>query len=409
MSFYLRKLRRTLRLIPSTQSLSFGFSTRVNERDNASSLSDGSSPNVSRLHRTSSSIPNQTAPTRTGEGSVTSANEIAHNLLPVIIPPAESLLPMSYKDVKDILLSESLKRASSSSEEIDFVSKAVKSVRLTCDDILVDPLGGPFDCDLLQSVNERIPIDILAPTPLTCPSFRDFRMPHCDVWRKNIHSVEELSRGSESQRVNQDLSPANAAIPNVHTVFFSASGSRDSQSSSESSKDGPSPEQMHNVKEKLEALVTNLFKGRHDYGILHKQVILENNLFGDNKVSRGVTAYAMELLKLRFRIHVRYSSTAMEIMNVTSLEQSGVIRIHWRLKGVSQIQVLKFWRLFQSKNTILKEDWEWLEAFSYFHIGKDGLVHKHRIDRMMPDNERETNNLTEKLQGLLNPAKPLVS
>ncbi|GFO45691.1 C6orf136 protein [Plakobranchus ocellatus] len=128
--------------------------------------------------------------------------------------------------------------------------------------------------------------------------------------------------------------------------------------------------------------VCKLFSGRQDYSILHKNVVLENNLFGDNKTAVGMLAYGIEILKLRLRIHARFSSTSVELQSVTMLEQSGVIRIHWRLRGLSQLQTLKFWRLFQRGNPVTKDDYEWLEAFSYFHIGKDGLVHKHRIDRV---------------------------
>ena len=63
-------------------------------------------------------------------------------------------------------------------------------------------------------------------------------------------------------------------------------------------------------------------------------------------------------------------------MNVTTLDKRGVIRVHWRMSGVSQLDLFKFWKLFTKDNE------ECIEAFSYFHIGSDGLVHKIRIDRV---------------------------
>ena len=71
---------------------------------------------------------------------------------------------------------------------------------------------------------------------------------------------------------------------------------------------------------------------------------------------RGMTAYYLEFLKLRIMIHARNAQVSTEVVNVNTLEQTGVIRIHWRLTGVSQARVLKFWRLFTNK----EEDIEWV-------------------------------------------------
>lgn len=31
----------------------------------------------------------------------------------------------------------------------------------------------------------------------------------------------------------------------------------------------------------------------------------------------------------------------------------------------------------------------WYDGFSVFHVGSDGLIYKHVVDKMMPDEERE--------------------
>ncbi|CAL1534829.1 unnamed protein product [Lymnaea stagnalis] len=410
MAYHFRKLSQTFRFIPSSKSI--GFSTRVEGDQTKNSCLDSTQvisnlPCIQLYDRAllcqyedhgNVVIPDTYAILRSQ-----SESDLLSRLLPLPLPlhatPAKPL-PISYKDLIQIFLPKHAEATSTSSNDIFTFLSLVKSVNITSDDILVHPQThfGKIIEDEISS-RERMPVDVL--------SQHHYYNQQASPAVTNIFPVT-LIMGSYAL-LNQSLQTLSA--DNVgHTLthlYFSSGGNP--ESSKGSGKHGPTRSQLHDIKEKLEDLVSKLFKGQHNYEILHKNVTLENNLFGDNKICIGMTAYKLELWKLRLRINAQYFSTAMEILSVTTLEQTGVIRIHWRLKGLPQVQNLKFWRLFQSNKTIAKEDWEWLEAFSYFHIGKDGLVHKHRIDRMIPDNEMESGKLTDKLRGLLNPAKPLVS
>lgn len=387
-----QNLRRTLHLFPSSKQ-NF-YSTRVNERDKSVHVESTGASTVNRQNTTTCS---------SSDDSSSRVSSTGHNLLPVILPPASSLLPMSYKDVQDILARGSAQRFT---PENDFISKAVRSVSLTCDDILVDPFGASNSCNHDQSVKERIPVEIVSPKPSTSHYFKDFRVSPWGL--QSFKSSEELGKSSCDSLDNSlghNISLRDAVIPDVHTVLFSATDSLWNKSSSKDS--GPSSDQMQQAREKLEKHVLTLFSSTStDYSILHKNIVLENNLYGANKICRGTGAYAFELLKMRLRINLQSSSSSMEIVNITSLEQNGIIRIHWRLRQVPQSKAFTFWKIYKPKDD---KGMEWLEAFSYFHVGTDGLVHKHRIDRTLPDEQREPSKLTEKLQGLLNPAKPLIN
>ncbi|GFR79059.1 sulfhydryl oxidase, partial [Elysia marginata] len=413
MAYHFRKLKNTLRLLPSTKTM--GFSTRLNEGDSQTLLpaypEDSSvAPQQGLSDLMSRSLKQAVYPDisrmSTNNDCVTGITRShSDQFLPALISKTGNALslPATCNDLAQILrLPIPL---SSNEDSTSDVRSVFRIVYPTSDDIFVE---------ISQGLSDFVPSNT---------SFKDFF--RYNLPSPGIDNTTESTSGSTTLQPNNAASkswspqmPAMASstlshleancsvvkmyssnpghasyLPSSCNLFSSSSSSQaepsslssinnnGSQQGKSSGKDGPSPEQMHKIKEKLEKAVCKLFSGRQDYSILHKNIVLENNLFGDNKKSVGMLAYGIEILKLRLRIHARFSNTSVELQSVTMLEQNGVIRIHWRLRGLSQIQTLKFWRLFQSKRTISKDDYEWLEAFSYFHIGKDGLVHKHRIDR----------------------------
>ncbi|CAG5116699.1 unnamed protein product [Candidula unifasciata] len=408
MAYRFRKLKQTLRIIPCTKSI--GFSTRANEGDQSKNSPIDGSPVSPSLDRKEGRVPCATnsdqavfclgdgfpsVPTTCTVIRSSSESDLQNHLQP-FRHCRNVNLPAMCKDNVQVLLPKICDE--DPTDDKDLVFTAVKSVGFTSDDILVHPRASFVDSNIIVSTREHIPVDIITHQHFRRLAYEMVLFSHDLPQLDGTVGVDCASGSPMCNGVSQPLS---------HVYHYSDSGSNSRPKGKNHSKDGPSPEQLLEAREKVEGLVIHLFSGYHNFKVLHKNVVLENNLFGDNKISVGLTAYKLSLLKLRLQIHTQLFSTSMEILSVTTLEQTGVIRIHWRLKGLPQIQNLKFWRLFQSRPAISKEDWEWLEAFSYFHIGKDGLVYKHRIDRMMPDDNQP--DLTEKLRGLLNPAKPLVN
>lgn len=152
---------------------------------------------------------------------------------------------------------------------------------------------------------------------------------------------------------------------------------------------GLSQENLAIIQERLKLLVMDMFKNRHDYGAFHKDVVMENNLYGEDKERIGVIAYAVELMKLRLRIHFRYPGAYCIVEDVKLLEGSNnVIRIQWKLQGVPQRHIVKFWRF---KKPFVHSDIEYLNGVSYFHIGSDGLIHKHRLEKFsLPQDDEQS-------------------
>ncbi|CAE1276666.1 unnamed protein product [Acanthosepion pharaonis] len=60
-------------------------------------------------------------------------------------------------------------------------------------------------------------------------------------------------------------------------------------------RNGPSEEQLHQVKERLIEVVPNFFKRTHDYRLYNPNMVFINNFWGKETVHRGLSAYMMEL------------------------------------------------------------------------------------------------------------------
>lgn len=78
-------------------------------------------------------------------------------------------------------------------------------------------------------------------------------------------------------------------------------------------------------------------------------------------------------------------------MRITQHPEEGVIRVRWRIAGISGIKVMfMFWRykLWELKKAFEEQE-SWYDGFSTFYVGSDGLIYKHVVDKMMPDQDRE--------------------
>merc|ERR1712025_599902 len=101
-------------------------------------------------------------------------------------------------------------------------------------------------------------------------------------------------------------------------------------------------------------------------------------------------------------INVNITKASLDIINIVTTEKTGIIRVYWRMSGHSLLKTMQF-KLFTKDFD--DEEIQWIEAFSYFHIGGDGLVHKIRIDPMLPDESGEKVTLKDKLKEILNPTQ----
>uniref|UniRef100_A0A8D8QYT6 Uncharacterized protein C6orf136 homolog n=1 Tax=Cacopsylla melanoneura TaxID=428564 RepID=A0A8D8QYT6_9HEMI len=159
-----------------------------------------------------------------------------------------------------------------------------------------------------------------------------------------------------------------------------------------------SPEQVEDVAKVLRADLPKLFAKPMDYKIYSKHLEFENHL--TNTHTRTLLEYSKQLALLKIAGHLKYAYVECQVLKLTTHHSEGTIKVRWRIRGVSGVKVfMNFWRMkvWKLKDTVIKDAKSWYEGFSIFYVKGDGLVHKHVVLKMQPDEDYEVETSKPKL------------
>ncbi|GIZ04170.1 uncharacterized protein C6orf136 [Caerostris extrusa] len=152
-----------------------------------------------------------------------------------------------------------------------------------------------------------------------------------------------------------------------------------SDSNVESSNTGkPSEGQLLLVIDRLTSSLLNFFEKPLDYSIYHKNIIFQNNING--VVIKGLSAYIQTMYVLKIYGYLQYAKVKVEILKITHHIEDGTVRVP-----------------------------DWLDGFSVFSVGPDGLIYKHVCDKMTPSDDTVKSkkaDLKSKILGLLDLPRP---
>ncbi|XP_046570116.1 uncharacterized protein C6orf136-like [Haliotis rubra] len=130
------------------------------------------------------------------------------------------------------------------------------------------------------------------------------------------------------------------SMSDVHTVFCDGAG----QEANKGQGQGPSEEQLLVVHNFFERTLPDFLKSKQDYRIYHKDIIFENNYFGKNVSTRGITAYVTQVTKIRIMTHFMYAHAQFNVLKITRHPEDGTVRIRWRISGLPQLKTLLIWK-----------------------------------------------------------------
>lgn len=123
--------------------------------------------------------------------------------------------------------------------------------------------------------------------------------------------------------------------------------------------------------------------------------------------------------------HIKYGRVNMNVLKITTHPEDKTVRVRWRVvTHPGNSIVLAFWqiKLWNVKQSFEEHDEyafyfvftnqsidsvslsRWVDGFSIFHVGSDGLVYKHVADKVIPDQNEvkvEKSNLAAKLGAAL--------
>ncbi|XP_017472514.1 PREDICTED: uncharacterized protein C6orf136 homolog [Rhagoletis zephyria] len=139
----------------------------------------------------------------------------------------------------------------------------------------------------------------------------------------------------------------------------------------------------------LQETLPKLFVEPLDYSIYSPNLVFENNITGKQTI--GLYHFVKQIALLRTVGHLKYAYVKFEVLKITKHTEDYTVRIRWRVRGISGLKVMfSFWKykLWEMKE-IFEEQEAWYDGFSVCYLGSDGLIHKHVVDRVTPDENKQ--------------------
>ncbi|XP_055012993.1 uncharacterized protein C6orf136 homolog isoform X2 [Boleophthalmus pectinirostris] len=146
--------------------------------------------------------------------------------------------------------------------------------------------------------------------------------------------------------------------------------------------------------ERLRIELPGFFKKDHDYSMYSQDLEFINGLL--NTKTRGRVLYQLSLTFWRILCHMYYVDARLEVLKLTKHPEDGSVKARWRLRGVPVHSLLL--RFYLKDKSQLSRS---VDAFSTFYIGHDGLIHCHKVEKVMPARGPVLPRVTSLLAGAL--------
>ncbi|XP_017292927.1 uncharacterized protein C6orf136 homolog [Kryptolebias marmoratus] len=129
--------------------------------------------------------------------------------------------------------------------------------------------------------------------------------------------------------------------------------------------------------ERLRIELPNFFLKNHDFTMYSNDLEFINGLI--NSKTRGVWTYRLTVTLWRFLCLCYYAEARLDVLKLTKHMEDGTIKARWRIRGLPlHLLMLRFFR--KDKSQLYRS----YDAFSTFYVGHDGLIHCHKVEKVMP-------------------------
>ncbi|XP_076610809.1 uncharacterized protein C6orf136 homolog [Chaetodon auriga] len=143
--------------------------------------------------------------------------------------------------------------------------------------------------------------------------------------------------------------------------------------------DSEGEEKLAMIYERLRIELPGLLVKSHDYTMYSNDVELINGLMNTTTRCRGLVLYRLIVSLWRFLCLCYYAETRLEVLKLTKHMEDRSVKARWRLRGLPlHTLMLRFYR--KDKSHLYRS----FDALSTFYIGKDGLIHCHKVEKIMP-------------------------
>ncbi|KAM6958806.1 uncharacterized protein C6orf136 homolog [Aplochiton taeniatus] len=205
-----------------------------------------------------------------------------------------------------------------------------------------------------------------------------------------FHCPEPLAGGPPGHVVGLGLEPLDLSL-----LLPAALCSHEERVASGcSERDSEDQERLALVYEKLRTDLPGFFFRGHDYTMYAGDVEFINGLL--NTKTRGRVLYQVTLSMWRLLCLCYYAEARLEILKLTRHAEDGTVKARWRIKGLPFHSVLL--RFYRKDKTHLYRSFD---AFSTFYVGRDGLIHRHKVEKVMQVQPPVLPRVTSLLAGML--------
>ncbi|KAG7457523.1 hypothetical protein MATL_G00228140 [Megalops atlanticus] len=146
--------------------------------------------------------------------------------------------------------------------------------------------------------------------------------------------------------------------------------------------------------ERLRMELPLFFVKNHDYTMYSNDIEFINGLL--HTKTRGRVLYQLTLSLWKLLCACYFADVRLEVLKLTKHSEDGTVQARWRLKGLPfHLLLLRFYR--KDKTHLYRS----YDAFSTFYLGPDGLIHCHRVDKVMRATPPVVPRVTSVLAGAL--------
>lgn len=145
-------------------------------------------------------------------------------------------------------------------------------------------------------------------------------------------------------------------------------------------KIGPDPTQLSSVLLKVREEIPEFFLKTPDYSIYHQNVKFVNAIIGAS--TNGIYQYRVQIAGFRFMVLSCMTDLSMDVLKISKHPNEGAIKVRWRIKGIPLLT--KILPYIGRRLRDGEDCYRYLDGFSVFEVGSDGLIHCHRLHKVMP-------------------------
>uniref|UniRef100_W5KX16 Si:ch211-215a10.4 n=1 Tax=Astyanax mexicanus TaxID=7994 RepID=W5KX16_ASTMX len=161
-----------------------------------------------------------------------------------------------------------------------------------------------------------------------------------------------------------------------------------------SERDMENEEKLSLMCERLRNELPRFFVKNHDYSMYSNDLEFLNGLL--NTKTRGRVAYQLFLSLWRLLCLCYYAEARIEVLKLTKHPEDNSIKARWRINGLPfHTLMLRFYK--RDKTQLYRT----YDAFSTFYLGSDGLIHCHKVEKVMQAQPPVLPKVTSLLAGVL--------